>query len=144
MAIATGEQILAADVLKLVSKSKLKTATRAAGDASGDVAYAGIGFQPRAVIALQISAGDSIVSIGCGDEDLGEMCIYAIEGSTVWQANTTQIVRGDSDGGGNMQTAVLKTLDADGFTLTWTKTGNGGAGNTYTLIFLCLGQAGEL
>jgi len=143
MTIETGAQALAADVLKLVSKSKIITATRVATADSGDVIYAGVGFKPRAVICLAGAGGGNhhSASIGFGDENLAEGCLYHINDSAEWHTTTVFIYLGIV--AGNSQSAVVKTLDADGFTLTWTESGTG---TTYDgeLVFLCLGQAGEL
>jgi len=100
--------------------NKLLTHTRALGAADGDVAYTGYGFQPRALI---IVAATTAISVGIGDVNLAEYCIYvrdAASGVVGGSANIIDILDNSAAEGSR---AVLKTLDADGFTLTWTKVG---------------------
>ena len=117
--------------------NKLKTETRDMTAASGDVAYTGYGFQPTSLIILA-NVSTSISSWGFGDVNLAEMCLRARNsgGSPVFSIVTTTIVDLTDAGTGDAQTAVLKTLDADGFTLTWTKTAS--PTGTATLIVLAL------
>lgn len=121
--------------------SKLLSHTRDMSAASGDVSYTGYGFQPKALIIF--GGGDWIGnSWGLGDENLSEMCIDigAYQSSVVSVVSTDKIIRLNQNTGGSfdgVQTAVLKTLDSDGFTLTWTKTGTSTYG-TGTLIVLAI------
>lgn len=139
--IATGNQALASDV-KILGKSKIITASRTGGDASGDVAYTGVGFKPRTIIALAYDSVNRGASIGVADENLAEQDLrFGLDTTgdnfrtTRGEATLISILEVNSTTA--FQKAVLFTLDADGFTLTWTK---GGAGaNTATLVFLCLG-----
>jgi len=114
--------------------SKLLNHTRALDAVSGDVSYTGYGFQPKALIIFTELAAVQYHSWGLGDVALAEMCLYYNYNAT-WGMSTTQIIRivGVDYG----QTAVLKTLDADGFTLTWTLTGS--TSGTITFIVLALG-----
>ena len=119
--------------------SKVITGTRDLAAATGDVAYTGVGFQPTAVIALSYKASvqwqcgswglsDSVKACGC-------LLLYAyrnIDGGAylIGQSATSALP------GTTGQTAIVKSYDADGFTLTWTK--NGVPTGTAVLYFLCL------
>ena len=117
--------------------SKLKSETRDMTAASGDVAYTGYGFQPIALIIFTSThEALSIASWGFGDVNLSEMCTYRPTGSTTVFVSASNIIYADETGG-KSQIAVLKTLDADGFTLTWTKAGDVSAG-TLTILVLAL------
>ena len=117
--------------------SKLQSHTRDMTAASGDVAYTSYGFQPSAIIIFACVAANRLeLSFGFGDDDLGEMCIAQEGTGGAFGAQTAQIVY-LYEAAGKSQGAVLKTLDADGFTLTWTKTGTTSAG-TANLIVLAL------
>lgn len=132
MAIATGQQAKASEVLALAFNSKLKAESRLGDAASGDVAYSGYGFKPKALI---IFATTTIwVSWGFGDVNLAEMCMY--KEATHWESSSTSIIILEDDAGANGQTAVLKTLDTDGFTLTWTKLAAGSAAINFMVLAL--------
>jgi hypothetical protein len=95
---------------------KIGTFTKSLTNASGDEAYSSVGFQPKYIIFLSGSAnyrtfGFSDASTHhCayrnGDEDASSTsaCIYFENG-----------VNGE-------YTGIVKSMDADGFTITWTKT----------------------
>ncbi len=135
MAIATGSQATAADVLQ-IAKSKIITAARG-NDASGDVAYTGVGFKPQSIIALGTGSIYS-TSVGVADVNLAENDMYTWYSGVYHPSGTEAFLLSlrNSGSGNDFQKAVLKTLDSDGFTLTWTKGGSGISGN---VIFLCIG-----
>ena len=116
----------------------LKSHTRDMEGATGDVAYTGYGFQPTSLIILAARSSSSSVmmSAGFGDVNLSEMCLYTAASAT-FITDATKIVSLVETAGSLSQTAVLKTLDADGFTLTWTRLGSTSAG-TATIIVLAL------
>ncbi len=119
-----------------VRTSMLLSHTRDMTAASGDVAYTGYGFQPTSLI---IMAGGSIEegpSWGFGDVNLSEKMFFKHLDYT-FVSNTSAIVGLWQSYTSVGQTAVLKSLDADGFTLTWTKTGTPST-STATLIVLAL------
>lgn len=119
-------------------KIKLLTATRDMTAASGDVAYTGVGFLPRGIILIggRITSGSIAPVDQNGDSQTFQ--IYdagasvnadIVSGSAVW-------ITSDASGYTNRQSAAIKTLDADGFTLTWTKYGSPtGTGNIMALCF---------
>uniref|UniRef100_A0A6M3K1T1 Uncharacterized protein n=1 Tax=viral metagenome TaxID=1070528 RepID=A0A6M3K1T1_9ZZZZ len=115
--------------------NKLKSETRAMDAASGDVAYTGYGFQPTSLLVFAACNAYEVASWGLADVNLLEGCIYSKPtGTNEIDTNLIHIIElYDSKN----QLAVLKTLDADGFTLTWTRTGATAAG-TITFKVLAL------
>lgn len=109
--------------------STVANALRTAAASTGDVSYTGAGFAPSAVLITCIGT-DSLdnMSWGHGDDADAErlIAVNTMGGTPGMSLNTTRIAIGDG-GSGNFQLAVLKTLDADGITLSWTKGGNGEA-----------------
>jgi len=94
------------------------TTTRDLTSISADVAYTGVGFKPSAIIAFSAVGGflgigmDNITTKGTGYL-YGTTPVYEIGSSFLLKLIYTS---------GDYQTAIVKTFDADGFTLTWTKT----------------------
>jgi hypothetical protein len=110
-----------------------ETETRAAAAATGCVSYTGAGFAPTGVwIFAGDTANDDTFSWGIGDQDDNQQ-VFAfrdVEGANwVMNPNNTQIVVMSDPCAGCMQAAVLTSLDSDGMTLAWTKTGSGRAAN---------------
>jgi len=112
--------------------SALLSYTRLGDAVSGDVSYAGWGFSPKALIILASTAAGAN-SIGFGSLNLAEMCLRQALAETTHVISIVTIIFID-DTAGNTQTAVLKTLDADGFTLTWAKSGTGTATLTFAVL----------
>lgn len=104
-------------------QSTIISGTRTAAAGSGDQALTGVGFQPAAVIVLCTSQGDPVHegSWGLGDDALGEALMF-VRIAPMRTSAGGQIINVSSDGSNGMA-AVLKTLDADGLTFTWTKSG---------------------
>ena len=115
---------------------KLGTFTRNTADANGDQVVSGVEFKPSHVVFLANVDGSGEVSIGFGDGTLN----YAIASqyaSTAgdWTPTPTKCIE-------LWQTAAilyrgaLTALGADGFTITWTKTGAKiGMATVYYLAF---------
>ena len=111
------------------TSTTVATASRAAAAASGCVAYTGAGFAPTGVwIFAGDTANDDTFSWGVGD-DANNQQVFAfrdIEGSAwVMNPNGSQIVIASDPCATCVQAAVLTSLDADGMTLAWTKSGSG-------------------
>lgn len=109
-------------------QSKIITSTRNATTASGDVSYTGIGFVPTS-IQIQATLGDDIFiySFGISDSSKAGISYYNIGTSFSGLANTVGLTNAVIFVGANnlnWQGAIVKTYDADGVTLTWTKTGS--------------------
>lgn len=100
---------------------KVITSTRDMTAASGDVAYTGVGFKPSLII-FQGAVHTHLVP-GWGVVDATSKHFVSYD-------NVGNCYRAGTDwafliiGGPNYQGAILKTFDADGFTLTWTKSGS--------------------
>jgi len=99
--------------------SFVKAESRAGADVTGDVAYTGYGFRPLLVFFI-LSTSTMVASIGFANATpTHHACIYNT--GAAWNASN-DCVRSDN-GAGARQQAYLKSMDADGFTLSWTKTG---------------------
>ena len=117
--------------------TKLKNETRAMDAATGDVAYTGYGFTPRGLIifASYVGGQDGRVSLGFGDNALAEMCFYSTRTAIIGFSLSYTVIAWIAESDTLDQRAVLKTLDADGFTLTWTRTGATAAGTANLIVF---------
>ncbi len=121
---ATGEKLL------------IFTRNLTATGAPTDVSYTGATFKPSTIIFFSAAGGaDRIWSfgiysintaLGMYSRPVGAGYQFGIDSNIVFMGYTS----------GNEQSAVLKTLDTDGFTLTWTKTGS--PTGTYYFGALCL------
>lgn len=121
-------------------KVKVGATTRDIATASGTQAITGVGFQPK-YIQFEGSLGGNIQSFhGCFDGTTGR-CNYTPDFSASPTAGKWQV-----DGGGNSITVVFSSsnyytatvaFNADGFTLTWTKTGT--TSGTINIIYSCFG-----
>lgn len=112
--------------------SKIININRDATAASGDVSYTGVGFMPTAmVITYGIS---STYNFGMGMVDSAKTVNTSSNDATAFNIrhNPGYLVTAYPSGGS--QFAILKTWDADGFTLTWTKSGS----PTGTIALFCL------
>lgn len=116
---------------------KIVTVSRDLTVASGNVAYTGCGFAPRALIATGgVSAGPAYaLRTGMAASAGG------VGNSTLYQTGAGDVIAGqfiavyDSTGTAG-QTAVVASYDSDGFTLTWTKTST--PSGTATFYVMCL------
>jgi len=121
---------------------KVHTFTRDLTLASGDVSITGIGFRPRAVIILarsNVGSNSKPTSLGFCDLLLNSMCLQHRGSNTNSQfnADTSNVIVLEELANVD-QKALLKSMDSDGYTLTWTKTGNPSA-STGTMVCLALG-----
>jgi len=114
--------------------SKVTNSSRDRTAASGDVSYTGIGFLPTCLLAMASIDGQNDGSWGFAGAGLFERRMITY-GANPYFTNGSEIIRHQSGSAG--QYAVLKTFDADGFTLTWTKFATPAAG-TVLLNFLSL------
>ena len=87
---------------------------------SGDVAYTGYGFKPSLLVLEGFNNGQLQRMTGIYDADKS-YCIYTTSAG-IWTA--TFDVAYSYISSGNTQSAVVKSLDSDGYTLTWTKAGS--------------------
>lgn len=120
---ATGSATVAArrdHVHEGVVKSTTVAYSRTA--VAGDQALTGAGFSPTAIIILANRASTSLASWGFADDAVDENAIYMISDGDIGHVGGAAIY---IEGGSDDMTAVVKSLDADGCTLTWTKVGSG-------------------
>lgn len=114
--------------------SKVISTTRDMTAVSGDVSYTGVGFVPTSIIVLAAIDGTVQYCIGAVDSSRTETNLSNSAATQNMYTELNNILSVWAAAGGN-QTAVVKSFDSDGFTLTWTKylspTG------TMTIKFLC-------
>ena len=115
--------------------SKITDSTRVLTAASGDVAYTGVGFVPSSIRCYAVVA-DAAGPWSIGDSDSNGGAIYMFKrlDNSNFNAESTGLVFLLTSTS-NQQKAVVKSYDADGFTLTWTKTGS--PTGTGKLKFIC-------
>lgn len=115
------------------TRSKVIASTRDLTAATATVAYTGVGFKPRAVLAFG-AINFSIASFGFGDSALTNRVVHNTGGGTTFYASTALMLFETSSN--NYQTAGLASLDSDGFSITWTKVNT--PTGTASIYFLCL------
>ena len=122
--------------------SKIVSGSRAYGSGSGDLAITGAGFAPKAVIINAYcddlgGSGLHLCSFGHGDSSAREHCLYQLFTMTGLSASgisTGSIIYCISATYG--WSGVLKTMDADGCTLTLTMGGDTTGTLYYEILFL--------
>lgn len=110
----------------LVAKSI--TFTRERDAVSGNVSYTGVGFTPTAIVFLASIANTG--SVGMSDGTNHKSLSPAVGLSSSFCIRSCE-------GGPIGQDALVASMDADGFTLTWTKQGAPAAG-TISVIAVCV------
>jgi len=130
-------------------RASIKTGsfTRNVNTASGDQAITGVGFKPRLLFIMGAGTFDNSTVL---DAFTGG---FSLAGENGFALGVTEVNSASSDakfsasvqtsnivylsGGNGSQTAIVKTLDNDGFTLTFTKVGSP-ASNTATFAYLAI------
>jgi hypothetical protein len=110
---------------------KVGAITRGTGTASGNVSYTGVGFTPSLIIMM---GGVGTVPQKCwGFSTLanGQSLYSDVSNANTTTANLFHFVRQT-----DTQDAVIASMDADGFTLTWTRTGAGATGNAISISYI--------
>ena len=104
---------------------KLALFTRAYNADGGDVSYTGAGFQPSAILALAyiIDATYNTISIGLAD-GTSAIAVAMTDLAAAGNGSSTDVINLVRPSLNVGQSAVVKSLDADGVTLSWTKTGS--------------------
>lgn len=118
-------------------KSKVISATRDLTAVTGDVAYTGVGFTPTSLIASADLSTKKSWTLGFADSakaGQGHYLTDVPQSGPLSDVGATVIIFAQS-AANNYQYAIVKSYDADGFTLTWTKV-NSPTG-TATIRFLC-------
>lgn len=99
---------------------KIGTFTRSMTTVGGDVSITGVGFKPSIVILLSCLSSTSM-TIGF-DDATTHLCIINCNSGSNYYYTYASIMLWYAVS--NYQSSILKSLDSDGFTLTWTKTGS--------------------
>lgn len=108
--------------------------TRALTTASGTQAITGVGFTPKAVIFLGVRDGGLLDTKGF-DTGVAANCILQGYDSNQFLGAAYSIYFYHGSGV-DRQRALITSLDADGFTLTWTK--DGSPTGTGTMLYLAI------
>ena len=111
-------------VLKLPPRTFIGNATIDLTLASGTQAITGVGFKPKYIEFMARKNATLIGSDGWSN-GAANHCVY----TTAAAAGSADSVDGSNcisfnDGSGNYKTAIVQSLDVNGFTLSWTKTGS--------------------
>ncbi len=118
----------------LGTRFKVGSFTRDVSVASGTQAVTGVGFQPTAIICLANISGANQASWGASDGTTNG-CVLdfnsAVAATYAINANLIHV-----QFAADAYTGVISTFDADGFTISWTKTGT--PTGTATIKYLAL------
>jgi hypothetical protein len=112
--------------------SKTITATRDISAVDGDVAYTGVGFTPT---SIQCVANIGTTDRWCSCFASSDKTSYGIKKYTDTTVNASAHLLELFVDGSNYVTGTLKSYDADGFTITWSKASS--PTGTATMQFLC-------
>lgn len=131
---------------KVLSAAQVKIGqfTHNTSDASGDYSITGVGFQPSVIIFFIHYGGGTAASYAVLSFGLTNGTLQYNGGTTnsgasiVGFTSSAQIWVYAYAGTGYSHTAVIKTLDADGFTYTITRAGSSAADAAYTVSYLAL------
>ena len=113
--------------------SKLITATRDLAAATGDVSYTGAGFTPTSIHSVGAIRDGDVLSVGFSDSSKTSANVNIYTGGKTNYEDKILLLQVDTT---NYVMVTLKSYDADGFTLTYTKTGS--PTGTANLRFLCV------
>jgi hypothetical protein len=131
VAVANGGTGVATQIIY----SQVIQATRAMDAATGNVAYTGVGFTPKTLSIIAIKDGNSGTCFGISTGTTEYSAIKYGGASTVQNYVANYVVYfSDEATGANSQYASIVSLDADGFTLGWTRVGTASTGNIQLLI----------
>jgi len=96
--------------------------------------HTGVGFQPSVVLFFAVDADFASLNRSVGfDDGTVHMCIFVYNDNTGNNIKNTHSIYIDKVGDNHFE-GVISAFSGDGFSITWTKTGNAGAKYTY----LCL------
>jgi hypothetical protein len=102
--------------------------TRAGAAASGDVSYTGAGFSPNgALIFGHNSEGDDEIFWGLFDDAASDFVLQFKDTTGTHDMEIVPNRLASATDGAASQVGVLKSVDADGITMTWSKVGSGTA-----------------
>jgi hypothetical protein len=112
--------------------------TRDMTTASGTQSVTGIGFKPKAANFNSAVNGSNTISYGFDDGTTSESWISVIQGGLpTYYGESGNSIHYDPNGGdANTYRGKISSMDADGFTITWTKVGSPtGTIRVYGLIY---------
>lgn len=118
-------------------KTKVGTFTYDLTTASGNTVVTGVGFQPKAILALAVVGATSKASFFGMSDGTSQGCIMdenPVASGTYDQNNSLIWIL---SGAGAYQIGSCTTFGSDGFTINWTKTGS--PTGTARIYYLCLG-----
>lgn len=119
-----------------VTRFKVGTFSRDMTAVSGNVAYTGVGFKPKAVIFLATVSNTSRMSIGVDDgTNRGDVLDQYPVLANSYASSTSHCIAMVEGNNVTFQTASINSMDADGFTLAWVKDGSPSAANA-NIIYL--------
>ncbi len=114
-------------------RSKIITFNRVGDANTADVSYTGLGFKPSSIIFNTCVGGTSYWSSGFADSAKSGYCNFGNGAGNVYQ---TSYPISYSNQSAWAQLGAVKSYDADGFTLTWTKVGTPSPG-TIGVLAIC-------
>ena len=113
---------------------KVGNFTKDMTEATGTVAYTGVGFKPSAILFFACGPTDNAISIGADDgTNKGMVSAYGTLNFTVVTTDSIYLLNA---AGTTLQNARISSFDSDGFTLSWTKVGS--PTGTATIIYLAI------
>lgn len=101
---------------------KVGSFSRDLATASGNQAVTGVGFKPSVILSASGLAAAGSGSVGFGGGASNYSNIYSVGGAS-WYASVSYLATIAVDIS-NFQMAIIASMDTDGFTVTWTKTGS--------------------
>lgn len=106
--------------------------------ATGTQAITGAGFAPKAVIIYGAKTETAVSSFGFGESTGPESwCIIAPDGAGTTGEFTVEVtVISLREAAGGSQKATIQSFDADGITLSWTKSGSPTGSGDFGILFL--------
>ena len=111
---------------------KVSTTTRNMADATGTQTITGIGFIPKSIEIVSSINNANSTGFSDGTDD---GCVFT-RTTAITSATSASVIHYETDAS-NKQVATLDSFDADGFTLSWTKTGTPTAG-TLVIYYKCI------
>lgn len=123
-------------LLGLSLQSKVVMFSRDTTAASGSQAITGVGFKPRAIICFSNEGSVTVreMSVGFCDSALGQACMFGIGDNAGFSYSPNMIFEYQSTE--NTYVGAISSLDSDGFTVAWTKTGS--PSGTLVSYVICL------
>lgn len=120
----------------MLGSIKIGTFTRDMTAGTGDVAYTGVGFTPQLLILTGGIAGTPSCAFNGFDNITAKGCTFQNDAGNQGTLSTVVTKIFGAVASDAYQQAIVKTFDADGFTLTWTK--NNSPTGTATFVYVAV------